>query len=137
MLKRTLAIIVSGILCCSALGYQQASAQAQQAAGSAEKARAEVRKLGANPRRRVEVRLLDGTKLKGSIDAAGDESFTLTDAKTGATRTLAYADVARVKKPGGGLSARSWIIIGAAATAAVIVGATVVYPVLCDGGAGC
>lgn len=40
-----------------------------------------------------------------------------------------------MKKPGGGLSTRTWVIIGAAAAAAVIVGVTVIKPVLCDGGA--
>ncbi|HWW75939.1 MAG TPA: hypothetical protein VNZ44_11105, partial [Pyrinomonadaceae bacterium] len=128
---------VSGILCCTALGYQQARAQTREATRTAEKARAEVQKLGANPQRRVEVRLLDGTKLKGAIGAAGEDNFTLTDAKTGTPRTLAYAEVARVKKPGGGLSTASWIIIGAAATAAIIVGVTVIHPILCDGGAAC
>jgi hypothetical protein len=50
---------------------------------------------------------------------------------------VAYADVKEVKKPGGGLSTRTWVIIGAAAVAAVIVGVTVIKPVVCDGGAGC
>lgn len=137
MLRRVFAIMISGILCCSAIGYGAAHAQTQEADRSAEKARAEVQKLGVNPQRRVEVKLQDGTKLKGSISAASDDSFTVTDAKTGAPRTLAYADVAQVKKPGGGLSVRSWVIIGAAAAAAVIVSTEVLYPVLCDGGAGC
>jgi hypothetical protein len=83
------------------------------------------------------VRLQDGTRLKGSVSAAGEDTFTITDSKTGAPRTVAYADVARVKEPGGGLSTRAWLIIGAAAVAAVIVGSEVIYPVLCDGGAGC
>ncbi len=137
MLRRALAIMVTGILWCSAIGYQPSRAQAQEVTQSAEKARAAVQKLGAGPQRRVEVKLQDGTRLRGSISAAGEDTFTLTDAKTGAPRTLAYADVARVKEPGGGLSARTWVIIGAAAAAAVIVGVTVIQPVLCDGGAGC
>ncbi|HEX8352076.1 MAG TPA: hypothetical protein VF611_04080 [Pyrinomonadaceae bacterium] len=86
---------------------------------------------------RVEVRLQDGTRLKGRIGAAGEDAFTITDSKTGAPRTVAYADVARVKKSGGGPSVRTWVIIGAAAAAAVIVGVTVIEPILCDGGAGC
>ena len=137
MLRRALAIMLSGILGCLALGHQPARAQTQEATPSAEKARAAVQKLGVDAKRRVEVRMQDGTKLKGSISAAGEDAFTVTDAKTGAPRTLAYADVARVKESGGGLSARTWIIIGAAAVAAVIVGTEVIYPVLCDGGAGC
>ena len=135
MLRRALAIMISGILCSSVLGHHPA--QAQGAAGPAEKARAAVQKLGVGPKRRVEVKLQDGTKLKGSISATGEDTFTVTDSKTGAPRTVAYADVAQVKGPGSGLSARTWLIIGAAAAAAVIVGVTVVEPVLCDGGAGC
>lgn len=138
MLRRALAIMISGILCGLTLGYQPARAQTQDANKSAEKARAAVQKLGVDPQRRVEVKLLDGTKLKGSISAAGDDTFNITDAKSGAPRTVAYADVAQVKKSGGGgLSTRGWIIIAAAAATAVIVGVTVVEPVLCDGGAGC
>jgi hypothetical protein len=137
MLRKTLAIMVSGILLSLALGYQPARAQAQATTGSAEKARAAVQKIGVGSQRRVEVKLLDGTRLKGSISAAGDDTFTITEAKTGAPRTLAYAEVAGVKKPGGGLSTRSWIIIAAAAVTTVIVGVTVIEPILCDGGAGC
>jgi hypothetical protein len=137
MLRRALAIIISGILCSSALAYQPALAQAQGAQRPGEKARAAVRKLGVGAGSRVEVKLQDGTKLKGSISAAGEDDFTVSDSKTGAARTLAYADVASVKEPGKGLSARTWVIIGAAAVAAVVIGVTVVEPVLCDGGAGC
>lgn len=137
MLRRTLAIMISGILWSAVLGYQPGRAQAQATAGTAEKTRAAVQKIGTGAKRRVEVKLQDGTRLKGSVSAAGEDDFTITDSKTGAPRTVAYADVARVKEAGGGLSARSWIIIGVAAAAAVIVGVTVVEPVLCDGGAGC
>ena len=137
MLRRALAIVFTGILVSSAFGHQPALAQAQDATVRAEKARAAVHKLGANPKRRVEVRLQDGVKLKGSVSAAGDDTFTLTDSKTGAPRTVAYADVARVKESGGGLSTRTWVIIGAAAVATAIIGVTVIQPVLCDGGAGC
>jgi len=137
MLRKTLAIMISGILLSLTLGYQPAHAQTQDVTRSADKARADVQKLGVSPQRRVEVKLQDGSKLKGTISAADADTFTVTDAKTGTPRTLSYADVTQVKKPGGGLSARTWVIIGAAAVTAVIVGATVIYPVLCDGGAGC
>lgn len=137
MFRRALAIMVAGILWSPVLGSQTAGAQTREAGGSAERARAAVQKLGVGPRSRVEVKMQDGTKLKGPISEAGDDTFTITDSKTGAPRTLAYVDVARVKEPGGGLSARTWIIIGAAAVAAVVVGVTVIEPILCDGGAGC
>ena len=137
MFRRALAVMISGILWSSAVGYQPARAQAPEAARANGDARVAVQRLGVGTKTRVEVRLQDGAKLRGFISAAGEDTFTITDSKTGAPRTVAYADVARVKKSGGGLSARSWVIIGAAAAAAVIVGVTVIQPILCDGGAGC
>jgi hypothetical protein len=137
MFRRALAVMISGLLLSSAIGYQSARAQAPEAARAAEETRVAVQRLGVGSKSRVEVRLRDGAKLRGSISAAGEDTFTITDSKTGAPRTLAYADVARVKKSGGGLSTRTWVIIGAAAVAAVIVGVTVIKPVVCDGGAGC
>jgi hypothetical protein len=137
MLKRALAIMISGILWSSALGFYPALAQAQESARPADRARAAVQNLGVSPKRRVEVKLQDGTRLKGSISAAGDDTFTINDSKTGAPRTVAYADVAQVKKSRGGLSPLTWVIIGGAAATAVIIGVTVIEPILCDGGAGC
>lgn len=59
------------------------------------------------------VKLRDGSKLKGRIGQAGEDSFTLMDAKTGQTRTLAYADVTQVKGQGGlSLAAKIGIGIG-------------------------
>jgi hypothetical protein len=137
MFRRALAVIISGLLLSLTVGYQPARAQAPAATRAAEEARVAVQKLGEGTKKRVDVRLQDGSKLSGAISAIGDDTFTVTDSKTGAARTVAYADVARVKKAGGGLSARTWIILGAVAVTAVIVGVTVVEPVLCDGGAGC
>ncbi|HEX8337489.1 MAG TPA: hypothetical protein VF621_12215 [Pyrinomonadaceae bacterium] len=137
MFRRALAVMISGILWSSAVGYQPALAQMTEVTRAAGETRAAVQRLGAGSKKRVEVRLQDGARLKGYVSAAGEDAFTLTDSKTGQARTLAYADVSRVKKAGGGLSTRAWVIIGAAAVTAVVVGVTVIEPVLCDGGAGC
>lgn len=51
--------------------------------------------------------------------------------------TKTPADVTEVRKQKGGFSNLTWGIIAGAAVAAVIVGVTVIKPVLCDGGAGC
>ena len=136
MFRRIFAIMLSGVLVFAALGFQPARAQTRED-GGANGARAEVQKIGIGRDARVEVRLRDNTKVKGYVSAAEKDSFTVTDSKTGATQTVSYAEVTRVRKPGGGLSTRGWVIIGAAAVAAVIVGVTVIEPVLCDGGAGC
>jgi hypothetical protein len=75
---------------------------------------------------RVTVELPDKTKLKGYFSNASSASFTVIDSK-GTSRALAYSDVSRVRKQKG----------GGTAAATVIVFATVIRPVLCDGGAGC
>lgn len=68
---------------------------------------------------RVTVKLQDGSKLKGNITQAGEDSFTLTDSKTGQTRTLAYSDVTQVK--GQGLSLTAKILIGVGIGVGVLV----------------
>ena len=102
-----------------------------------EKIRTKVREIGIGAKARVEVKMRDDRKLKGHIASATDDAFTVVDAKTGASQALSFADVASVKKPNKGLGRTTWIVIAAASAAAIIVGVTVLYPVLCDGGAGC
>lgn len=137
MFRRTFAIVLSGILLPTAFSLQSVSAQTGKETQSAVNVRARVQKFGVARDARVEVRLRDNTIVKGFISAIGQDSFTVTDSKTGTPHTVAYSDVNQVKRPGGGLSMRTLVIIGAVAVAAVIVGVKVVKPVLCDGGAGC
>ncbi|HEX8071601.1 MAG TPA: hypothetical protein VF546_16725 [Pyrinomonadaceae bacterium] len=134
MFRRTLAITFAGILLCTTLGRQPVRAQSATAPQSVEAAHAKVQQLSVGRKTRVEVKLQDKTTLKGYITQAGADSFTLTDAKAGTSRAVAYADVAYVKKSGGGLSPLTWGLIGGAAAAAVIT-VIAVKPALCDGGA--
>ena len=137
MLRRVPSIMLAVVVMCTALGFHVVGVRAAGDAQTIEQVRAQVARIGVGEKARVEVKLRDDTKLKGYVSAAGADSFTLTEAKTGASRNVAYADVAQLKKPAGGLSPLAWSIIGGAAVAAIVVGVTVVKPVLCDGGAGC
>ena len=132
MSKRVFAIVISMAILTGSFGFQTVFGQSATFDVQASKARAKVESLSNNAR--VEVKLRDTTKVKGNISAITPDSFTVTDAKTGTTNTVAYADVAEVKKPGSGLSTRSWIIIGAAAAGTVITW-FIVKPAFCDGGA--
>jgi hypothetical protein len=100
-------------------------------------ARAVVAKTGIGEKARVELELNNGTKIKGNIESVSADAFTVATKDSGNIQTIAFADVRKIKNPRSGLKPRTWIIIGAAAAAAIIVGKTVLYPVLCDGGAGC
>jgi len=137
MFSRTLALMLSAFVVVGTIGLHAVKAQTPDRNQAAEKVRIQVTKIGLGPKARIEVKLHDDSQLKGYISAVNQDSFTLTDSKTGATQNVNYGEVAQIKKSGGGLSTRSWIIIGGAGAAAAIVGFTVVKPVLCDGGAGC
>ena len=133
MLRRTFAIMLAGLLLGSTLAFQSVNAQSAIDSASAEKARSTVYQLGQGRDAKVEVKLRDNSKVKGYITATDQDSFVVTDPKTGSSQTVAYADALQVKKPSG--VSRGWIIGGAAAAAAVVVGWIVLKPALCDGGA--
>jgi len=99
-----------------------------------ENARASVLKLGVGRTSRVEIKLNDQSKVKGYISEAGQDTFTVVDLQTGSSQKLTYADVVQVKKLGGGLSTGTWLIIGGAAAAAIVIG-VIAKPAFCDGGA--
>ena len=120
----------------SPLGFRSAKAQTGKV-GEADQIRTKVERLGVGRSSRVEVKLQDGTRVKGYVSKLEPDSFDVTDLDSGAAQTLAFAQVTQVKKVNGGPSKRTWIIIGAAAVAAIVIGVTVVKPVLCDCGAGC
>lgn len=88
-------------------------ANAGQGDASTDKVKATVVGRGTGPKAKVTVKLKDNTKLKGFISQSGNDSFSLTDSKTGQVTTLAYADVSEVKKQGGlSLAAKIGIAVG-------------------------
>jgi hypothetical protein len=135
LFKKTLAIVVTGLLLLTDFGSQRAQAETLEDAQLAGQMRTRILKVGMGEKARVEVKLHDETRLKGYVSQVGADSFTLTDAKTGASQVVAYRDVAQVKKTGGGLSTMTKVLIGGTVAAGAIIGWQVVKPALCDGGA--
>jgi len=131
LFKRTFALFIAAIILATSFAFQSVQAQGQ-GTNAATNARIKVDLLSSNAR--VDVKLLDGTKLKGYLGAKDQDGFTVTDSKTGANSIVRYAEVAEVKKAGGGGSTKTWLIIGAAVAAAAVTW-IIVKPVLCDGGA--
>ena len=89
MVRRMLAILLSGILFFSAAVSHSVRAQTLSDTQPVGEARAKVEKLGVGRSARVEVRLRDDTKVKGTSRAA-EESFTGT-AQDRRHPDLAYA----------------------------------------------
>jgi hypothetical protein len=128
--------MLCGILVSLTSGVRPAVAQTTNNAELVQ-IRTRVQSIGAGQNARVEVKLKNSSNVKGYVSGAGPDSFTIVDSKSGSPETVTYADVAQVKKSHSGLKVQTWIILGGVAVAAVIVGLTVIKPVLCDGGAGC
>lgn len=95
-----------------------AASKEEKQARFAEKVKASVLKFGTGESARVKIKLRDNTKLAGYISASDGERFTVIDAKTGASTTIAYPQVKSVK--GHNLSTGAKIAIGAGIAAAII-----------------
>ena len=134
MFRRTFATMLSGLLLLTAFGFQPAGAQSLSDQQATEKIRSKVQKMGVGVNARVEVKLKDNSQFRGYISDASQDSFTVVERTTGSSKTVSYADTSSVKKAGSRLSAKTWIILGAAAVGAVVTWVAI-KPVLCDGGA--
>jgi len=118
MLKKSLSMALLGLtLLFTNLQLINAQTNPGNNAATVEKIKANVTRRGTGEKARVNVKMLNGTKMKGFISQAGEDSFTLTDSKTKQTSTLAYSDVAQVKKQG--LSTGAKILIGVGVGVAV------------------
>jgi len=137
LFRKVSSTILSAILLLVPLGFRSAKAQTAKD-GGADQVRTKVQRIGVGPSSRVEVKLQDGKKVKGYVSKVETDSFDVTDLNSASSQTLTFVQVTEIKKlNGAGPSKRTWIIIGAAAVAAIIIGVVVAKPVLCDGGAGC
>lgn len=99
-----------------------------------EKNRVKVQTLSADRNQQVEIKFRDKTKVKGYISSVQPVSFTLRDPKTGTTQAIAYSEIEDIRKSSGGVSTKTWLIIGGVA-AGVITTWLIVKPAFCDGGA--
>ena len=134
MIRRTFAIMLSGMILLAAFGFQHARAQSLGDSRATEKTRSKVLKMGVGVNARVEVKLKDNSQFRGYISDATQDSFTVVEKTSGSSKTVSYSDASSVKKAGSGWSAKSWIILGAVAVGAAVTW-VVVKPALCDGGA--
>jgi hypothetical protein len=119
MFKRILAVALAAMLVnLVAAGATHAATEAEKQAKFAGKVKASVLKLGTGEGARVRVRLRDKTKLEGYVSGAGEDSFVVTDFKTGATTTVPYPQVKGVA--GNNLSTGAKIAIGAGIGAGIV-----------------
>ena len=87
------------------------SAETRQANPQTEQVKIKIAKLGVGAKAKATIRLKDGSKTKGYIAQAEEDTFVVRDRKTDAPTTLRYADVAKVEENQGHSTARN-IAIG-------------------------
>lgn len=132
MIKKHVALALSLIITAVSLALpQHAIAQSNT---EIEKVRAKVQILSTSKDSQVEVKFRDKTKVKGYITAVEPVSFTLKNPKDGKSQSIGYAEVDSVSKASGGVSTKTWLIIGGVAAGAVTT-FLIVKPAICDGGA--
>lgn len=137
MIKKYLSFALVCLLLISAnASVISAQAQTNQNAASVAKIKARVAERGKSKNKRVEVKLLNGTKVKGYVSQAGEDSFTLVDAKTKQSSIVAYSDVAKVSdRLSKGDKIALGIITAGAATAAIVL--ISIYAIICKNEGGC
>jgi hypothetical protein len=101
-------LAVQSAAAAATFGQEAAQPPPQQTAQAA-KVKAEVQKRGTREGSRVKVALHDKSQQKERISVINEDSFSLTDQKTGQVKTISYADVKSVR--GSGLSDRTKVRI--------------------------
>jgi len=130
--KRYAAAIALSLII-TALNLSLPSQATAQSNSDIERVRARVQVLSASRDSQVEVRFRDKTKVKGYITSVEPVSFNLREPKAGTSQSIAYSEVDSVSKAGG-VSTKTWLIIGGIA-AGVVTTWLIVKPAVCDGGA--
>ena len=102
-----------------------ADTREEKVAKSAEKVKLNVAKLGTGKEAKVEVKLKDGTKLKGYISQVNDRNFVVADEKTGKTTEVPYSRAKQVK--GNNLSTGVKIVIVVAVIAIIGVVGSILF----------
>jgi hypothetical protein len=102
----TLALLLAHVCAAAVYARTTAAKEAERAA----KVRQGVLKLGTGEGSLVKVRLRDGARVEGYVSAAGETSFTVTDAKSGVATLVPYQQVKQVR--GNNLSTGAKIAIG-------------------------
>lgn len=117
-MKKILSLMIACLVLTAMSVPVAAATKAEKEAKFTGKVKTGIEKLGVGRDTRVEVKLRDKTRLKGYISEASENGFVVTDLKTGATNTVAYADVSQVK--GNNLNTGAKIAIGIGIGAGIV-----------------
>jgi exosome complex RNA-binding protein Rrp4 len=133
MNKKTSSMVLACLLAVSIICQQTAAAGStpDKEARVAQKVKAAILELGSGPSTTVSIKLRDKTRLTGCVSEIGDNSFTVTDLKTGEITKVSHPDVVQVK--GNNLSTGVKIAIGVAIIVGIAIVLYIVRGAFCDG----
>ena len=98
MYKRSLAIIIGGLLinlvCPAPVAAQQSAKEFRRVA----KIRAQVARLSTEPKPEIIVTLSDDTQVKGYVSSFSDDRFAVTDTKPGVVTPISFVEVKDLRK---------------------------------------
>lgn len=106
----TFVLLAAMMNVCAAFAF--ANTPAEKEARQMTKIKTAIQKLGVGEKSRITLELKDKTKLEGYVSEAGEDSFAVTNPNTGATTSVAYPQVGKVR--GHNLSTGAKIAIGVA-----------------------
>lgn len=115
MIFKSLSVVFVGLIL-FLLGSASVYAQSK-----ADTIKTKVEKRLRDNKKSVVVEKIDGTKLKGEITQASDDSFTILDRKTNQSTVIVYRDTAKVKGSGWPTSAKIALGVGIASAATLTV----------------
>jgi len=119
MIKKFMSFVLTALLLNAGIGTVYAKSNAEKEAQHAGKVKQAIVRLGTGETALVKIKLRDKTKLEGFVNAIGEDSFVVTDGKTGIATTVAYPQVKKVK--GNNLSTGVKIAIGVGIAIAVVI----------------
>jgi hypothetical protein len=119
VLGRALSVALALLLINAGAATALAKSAAEKEAARAAKVRQAIVKLGTGEAARVKLELRDGAKFVGYVTAAGEDSFTVADARTGVATIVPYPQVKKVS--GNNLSTGAKVAIGVGIVAAVVI----------------
>jgi small nuclear ribonucleoprotein (snRNP)-like protein len=105
--KKTIAVALAVVITCLS-----SLAQAPVQPGKAASVKARMQKIGVGDRTLVNVKLKDGTELRGYLSRIEDNSFTITDKITKKATSASYGDVLSFARKGLSTTAKVVIIVG-------------------------
>ena len=121
MTRLFLTLSLAVLLALAPLGPAAHAQQQTSDANEAAKVKSEVVKRTNDNKERVKIKLRNGSEMKGRITQTSENSFTLTDEKTGTKTDIGYSDVAKLDGRGMSRGKKFGIIAGVTVAALVVV----------------